>query len=91
MEFFFSHGWLYRAALLLNMCPTGNRLFLAGPDESVGGQCTAAPLPIIERSGGESPAVTLSVCDLGCGLASLWAFAPLTPVVRAPSLPPMLD
>lgn len=61
MEFFFSHGWLCRAALLRNMCPTGNRLFLAGPDESVGGQCPVAPLPIIERSGGESPAVTLSV------------------------------
>lgn len=48
----FSHSWLRRAALLLNVRPLGNKLFLEGPEENVGGPCLEAPLPIREQSGG---------------------------------------
>lgn len=48
----FPHGWLCQAALLLGVRPIGNRLFLEGPEENVGGPCPEAPLPIREQSGG---------------------------------------
>lgn len=48
----FSHGWLRRAALLLNVRPIGNKLFLEGPEENVGGPRLEASLPIGEQSGG---------------------------------------
>ena len=48
----FSHGWLRRAALLLNVRPIGNKLFLEGPEENVGGPRLEASLPIGEQSDG---------------------------------------
>lgn len=73
----FSHSRLRQAALL-NAHPVGNKLFLEGPEENVGGPCRRSPFP------SESRAVEEPSCDcrgnLGCGLASLWDCAPPNPV-----------
>lgn len=68
----FPHGWLCQAALLLNVRPIGNRLFLEGPEENVGGLGPEAPPSHRRAERWRMPAVTLSGGNLGCGLASLW-------------------
>lgn len=48
--------------------------------ENVGGQC---PGGLSSSLSGENPAVTLLMCDFGCGLAFLWALAPPEPCCQS--------
>lgn len=76
---FLSHGWLCQAALL-KMCPEEIGCFC-----QVARECRrAVPRgPLFLSLGGDNPAVTLSMCDLGCGLAFLWALASPEPCCQS--------
>lgn len=69
---FSSHGWLCWAALL-KMYSVGNRQFLARRMWAGGAQ-------VVEWW--REPSCD-SMCDLGCGLAFLWALAPPEPCCQS--------
>lgn len=72
---FSSHGWLCQAALL-KTCP--GEMVCFWPVVGACGRAVPSSCHWMERT-----QLRLSMCDLGCGLAFLWALAPPEPCCQS--------